>query len=251
MVALAACGTPSPAPPPLEPPGPRLGEVVATLDGAPITLGEVVKTSLRTDYPMMLRRQLLRAVIERERRRLGVENSPEERLRFAQARAAEFKVRRPQEFARVLKESGRSEEDYIAEYARSAPLDARLSNEKIVAYALFAADATHLRLTSEGSSTELWVVRGMIEREFGADAERAALAAEPGAEFGSWAGKDGGLYRLTLLDRSVGSDRPYADVSGEILARIIAEPLDESTIEGYFDWLLSRSEIRYLRKEFE
>lgn len=234
MLLLAACAS-RPTPPPLhsDRESTRYGQVVAVMDGRPITLEEVVQTSLDTDYAAMLRRHFLRLVIEKEIRTLGIHNSADELHRFAQAKIAEFKTRRPADFERALKASNKSEEDYARTYAAGPALDARLSNEKAVAYAILTQDAAQISIGS--IRKDLWVFRGMLEREFGPDVESRVFQGE---------NVRAGFIEITVTQVRRGAPRPYVEIAEEVMARILAEPLTDATVEAYFDWLLSRAQIQ-------
>jgi hypothetical protein len=218
-------------PPPLysDAAGSRMNQVVAVMDGRPITLGEVVQTSIDTDYAAMLRRHFLKLVIDKEMASLGIQNSADELYRFAQAKVSEFKIRNPVEFKRALDASKKDEESYTRAYAASPSLGARLSNEKAVVYALLTRDAAQINIGTIRKG--LWVFPGMLEKEFGADVEREIFAGRS-------------VRDITVTQVSRGTPRPYSEISGDVMARVLAEPLTDATVEAYFDWLLSRSDIR-------
>jgi hypothetical protein len=200
-------------------------------------MGEVVQTTIDLDYPAMLRRHFLRLVIEKEHRRLGIQNTPAELWRYAQAKVAEFKTRAPQAFQRALEASKKSEEDYTRTLAQTQSLNARLLNEKAVTYALLTRDAVQISVPP--AKNRLWVFRGMLEKEFGAATEQEVFAAAPGAIVRS------GSVEIKVDQKSSGVERAYREIAGDVLAHVLAEPLSDGTIEAYFDWRLSQTPIRY------
>ena len=232
FILLACCAGRSEPLPPLDPPGPRMSEVVATWDGAPVTRGDVVQTALEIDFPNLLRRHLMRRLIEAKRRELGIENSPDELSKFALAWTREFKTRQPADFEQALKDSKKTEVEFACAYAKEPALAARLANEKIVAYALLTQDALQV-----DAGPRVWVVRGMLQGRFGKQVEEEAFRSEEGATVGP----------VHIVRKTRGSPRSYKEAAADVLARILLAPLDDATVESYFEWLLSRADIRILK----
>lgn len=278
-LALAGCATRTvPLPSTVDP----WDRSVATFDGRPVPLRDVVRTAVETDLDGMLRRHLVRLVIERERGRLGIMNSDEER--FARARAAVASLRKSPAFRETMERSGLSAEQYARVYSRTPQLDALLVTEKIVATALLRSESAEIDVSGFDRRAEaqayreradravdrllcetcrgaesgcpdhalprpsariegLRVVRGALVEDLGAEAEAAIFAALPGDRIGPVREKSGAWAVLQVIARH--PPRPEA----RVMDLVLSDPPDEFEIKTHLDWLLRSSPVLIERKD--
>lgn len=255
---------------------------VATFDGRPVLLREVIRTAVETDRNGMLRRHLVRLVIAREREKLAIVNSDEERL--ARARGAVASLRANPAFGATLQQSGLTEEEYARQYSRTPHLDALLATEKIVAAALLRSESAEIDVVGfdrrdDAEKYRQWadrpfdrapcepcrgaeapcaahapprpsvrieglrVVRGALAEDLGADAEAAIFASLPGDRIGPVRDKSGAWAVLQVLARH--PPRPDAD----IMELVLSDPPDELEIKTHLDWLLRSGPIAIEQKD--
>lgn len=143
LAALGACGGPSAASPAeaLSPAGPARGasdgRIVAFCDGRPLTWREVAEKVLELDLPGAVSQYLRWRLVEDRRAALGIEHTPEELRRRAEALARRFRETLEggePAYRQELARRGLTEEDYLRRLAASRFLADRLTLEKIVRY---------------------------------------------------------------------------------------------------------------------
>jgi hypothetical protein len=282
-LALAGCATrPLPPPAPLPSAADPWDRVVASFDGRPVHLRDVVRTAVDVDLHGMLRRHLVRLLVERKRAEFGIANTDDERLARARAAVAAFQA--DPAFAESLRRSGVSEEHYVRSYARTPQLEARLVTEKIVATALLLSESAEIDLLGfdrredaeryllradlvleralcgacrggESGCDEhslprpaaridgLRVVQSALAEDLGEGAESAIFAAKPGDRIGPAREKSGAWAVVQVVARH--GPRPGADA----MELLLSDPPDDLEIKTYFDWLLRSSPIAIERKD--
>lgn len=278
---LAACGRPPPAPPLLEP-GMPANRVVATLDGEPIYLREVVEFSIQSDFDTMLRRYLLKQVAERKRKELGIEHTEQELYRRAKLQLDLLRAARGQSAVdeRVRLSGLRSEEEYLRRFAKEDAVKAALTMEKIVAYSFLTQDAVEADLTALDSKEQAeklaraakesgerdlekltktygldavlfrthWWLRGMLRTDLDADQEEALFQTAPGDVVGPLQGKRGFWFVAAVKARRRGTPAEYAAVKDQVFASILNDPPSQMLIERCLELLLRNSEIKRLNR---
>lgn len=281
VLLLAACGNPTPAPRLLEP-GMPTNHVVATLDGEPIYLREVVQFSIDSDFDTMLLRFLLKRVAERKRKELAIEHTAQELYQRAKLQVDLLRAARGQAAVdeRVRLSGLRSEEEYLRWFAQEESVSAVLTMEKIVAYTFLTQDAVEANLIAfdskeqaeklasaakEGGERDLekltktygldavlfgthWWLRGMLRTDLDPAQEEALFQAAPGDVVGPLAGKQGIWFVASVKARRRGTPAEYAAVKDKVFASVLNEPPSQMLIERCLQMMLRNSEIKRLSR---
>lgn len=240
---LAACGAPPAVPPP---PAAPEDDVVAYLDDVPIRRQEVLRTAAETDFPALLRRHLLRLVRDMKKKEYGIANTSEERRRRARRALADLRASRGEESVQdLLKKNGLTEEEYVARYAATEALDARLTNEKIVAYHVLSRGGVRFDMAVQGSPEvrDLWGVPGMLADDLGAEREAELLAAAPGAILGPWKRVSGPPASFRIRERVA----PAAVTPEAVTRFVLHAPPNDPSVEAHLEWLLRSARVRVAR----
>lgn len=223
--------------------------IIAYLDGEPIRYVDLLETAAETDLQTLLRRHLLKRVIERERESLGVTASDDELLARARAAVRHFKASRgTAELLRRIEQSGaKSEEEYVRRLAPT--LRERLLNEKVVVRGLrkrgwVRADIeAYDRPGAKEPRTRLErlvFARGMIRPDLGKELENIVFAAKPGETIGPTRAPGGRWLRIRVIDR--GDPEPEPDPE-EVFRSILLDPPSDRTLQLYFEWRLRESKV--------
>lgn len=281
VLILAACGGASPAPPLRQPEMPA-DRVVATLDGEPIYLREVVEFSIQSDFDTMLRRYLLKRVAERKRRELGIEHTKEELYQRAKLQLNLLRAARGQAAVdeRVRLSGLKSEEEYLRAFAEEDSVKAALTMEKIVAYSFLTQDVVEAELAALDSKeqaerlaraaresgerdleklaktygldaalfgTHGWL-RGMLGADLDAAQEDALFQAAPGDLVGPLAGRRGFWFVAAVRSRRRGEPADYAAVKDRVFASILNDPPSQMLIERCLELLLRSCDIKRVHR---
>lgn len=288
LAALGACGTPRPAPsaeplPSREPTrGAADARIVAFCDGQPVTWREVAEKALELDLAGAVDQYLRWRLVEDRRRALGIEHTPEELRRRAEALVRRLRETLPggePEYRQELARRGLTEEQYIRRLAASRFLADRLTVEKIVRYerlteGVFEIDRVVFERPEEARrfaerSREAGFDRALAEA--GAEARRrvesfpprlppgppeappletqtleALRALRPGEILTVESSREGRFCGVLRLRRArPGRPAPYADVRAEVFESLLSDPPPEEEGRRWIDREFARLRIEY------
>jgi hypothetical protein len=287
LAALGACGAPAPAPPSEALParGPAGGtpddRIVAFCDGKPLTWREVAEKALELDLARAVDQYLRWRLVEDRRQALGIEHTPEELRRRAEALARRLRETLEggeRAYRAELARRGLTEEDYIRRLAASRFLAHRLTLEKIVRYERLTEGTIEIdRLVFDREEE----ARRFAERcrEAGFDQAAGKVGAgvprlaevfpatlppgppgappldpgtveairklPPGEATGAVAGPGGLFYVIRLRAVRPGRAAPYAEARGEVFESLLSDPPAEDEGRRWMDREFARLRVEY------
>lgn len=283
-LALSACSAavPREALPPAPPPArtDRADEIVALYNGEPVTWGAVAAKLLELNLRGSLDHYVRWRVVEERRRQLGIQNTPGELRRRAEAVVGQARRQMTdEEFRAQLASAGLTEEGYVGRLAGSREMEETLTREKIVRYLELTEETLEIdRMVLSEESDARRFADACREQGFDRAAEGAAalglkrrgvrrprevfplaappadppldpwivdqlLALKPGETTGAETSRSGLFYVVRLHARRPGKKAPYADVQGEVLESVLRDPPRPEAYESWIARELARNRV--------
>jgi hypothetical protein len=254
------------------------GDIVAFLNGEPITRAEVADRLLDLEPRRSVDVYIRWKILEQARARLGIANTPEELAKRADVMIAEYKkLQGEAEFRRQLEAEGYTEEAYRDFVAKNRLFVEKLTLEKMVRYSFLAegwVETDRMLFADEEDAKaflasarekgfgpavdaikeargrtvrrprEVWL-RDLAPADLSPETVEKAFGAAEGAILGVERGRGGVSIVLQVKKRVPPSQEKYGALRGRVFEWILAEPPREEELSAWIDLQLKRSRIEY------
>ncbi|MBI2899323.1 MAG: hypothetical protein HYY17_04015 [Planctomycetes bacterium] len=280
FLAAAACSPPSRRDDAPATERPRAGDdrIVAFVDGAPVTWRAVADRAMNLELRRNIDLYVRWKVIEDRRRNLGIENTPEELGRRADAMIAQYKKSQGEEvFRRQLEAEGYTEASYRDFVVKNRLFAEKLTLEKMVRYSYFAegwveTDRMLFADPEDGKSflarakekgydkaaEETKEARGRVTRRpreiflrdlAPADLPPATVERIFSLPVGGLSdleqGRTGASCIILVRKRQTPRPDPYDSLREPVLQWILEEPLSDAELAAWIDLQVKRSRVEY------
>lgn len=257
-------------------------EIVALVDGKPVTARAVADRLLELDPKAAVDQYVRWKVIEDRRAELGIRHAPDELRRRAEAYAGQLRRQAGEAgFRAKLASEGTTEEAYVAQLAGSRFLEQALTLDKIVRYQSLLEDALEIdrmAFVEEEEARKFAVAArakgfdaaadellkggrspryGRLPRETFAPSSppaspvldawvvEALLKMKPGEITGVETSRSNLYYVVRLAAFRPGRKAAYGEVRGEVLEAVLRDPPQEAEYRAWIDRAFSRTKVEY------
>lgn len=282
LLTLAASCSSSPKPKPEEPAPTSRKEgderVVAFLDGQPVTWRQVAERALELEFRRNIDLYVRWKILENRREKLGIENTPQELARRADAMIAEYKkAQGPEVFQKQLELEGFTEKTYRDYVLKNRLFVEKLTLEKMIRFSYFQegwvetdrfffaeapdAEAFLGLVKAKGYDTaaeEFKSPKGRTGRrprevflrdlpppDFDATIVEKLFSMTDGSTTAIERNPQGVYFVVHVRKRVSAQTATYASLQERIFEWILEDPPADAELAGWIDLQLKRSKIEY------